>query len=284
MREATSHRTRLPRGWAQARGPGIQKGDAGMTSSHHPMSQADLHMHTTASDGILSPQALVNAVLVLQMQMPEPKLRVIAVTDHDTLAGAWTAIEYQQAFHPEAELEIIPGAEISSADGHIVALDIQTDIPKGMGALATIDAIHEQGGLAIAAHPFSYLPFLKAFKGMRGLIADPQVGAAADAIEVLNGNPTEILNNRFTRWINRRNLRRPEVGASDSHFLSAVARATTVFPGRSAQDLRRAIGEGTSRPWGGVYGPYALYEYFHDRLAWRRFCQQDPLVRVFHAW
>ena len=255
-----------------------------MTSSRHLMSQADLHTHTTASDGSLSPQALVNAVLVLQMQMPEPRLRVIAVTDHDTLAGAWTAIEYLRVVHPEADLEIIPGSEISSADGHIVALDIQTDIPKGMGALATIDAIHEQGGLAIAAHPFAYFPFLKGLKGIKGLIADPQVGATVDAIEVLNANPTEILNNRFTRWINRRNLRRPEVGASDSHFLSAVARATTVFRGRSARDLRRAISGGTCRPRGGVYGPYALYEYFHDRLAWRQFCQQDPLVRVFHAW
>jgi predicted metal-dependent phosphoesterase TrpH len=247
-------------------------------------SLADLHMHTTASDGTLSPQALVNAVLALQMQMRGPLLRVIAVTDHDTLAGAWTAMEYQQAFHPEADLEIIPGSEISSADGHIVALDIQTDIPKGMGALATIEAIHEQGGLAIAAHPFAYLPFLKGLKGIKGLIADPQVGTAVDAVEVRNANPTELLNNCFTRWTNRRNLRRPEVGASDSHFLSAVARASTVFPGRSAEDLRRAIGEGTTRPWGGVYGPYALYEYVRDRVAWRHFCQQDPLVRVFRAW
>jgi predicted metal-dependent phosphoesterase TrpH len=122
-------------------------------------SRADLHMHTTASDGTLSPQALVNAVLIHQLKMKEPVLRVIAITDHDTLAGAWTALEFQRALHAESDLEIIPGAEISSADGHILALNIKKNIPKRMSAAKTIAAIHEQGGLAIAAHPYAYFPF-----------------------------------------------------------------------------------------------------------------------------
>ena len=237
-------------------------------------------MHTTASDGILSPQALVNAVLALQMQMREPVLRVVAVTDHDSLAGAWTAIEYLESFHPDADLEIIPGAEISSSDGHIVALDIQKVVPKGLSAAATINAIHRQGGLAIAAHPFAYVPLIKELRGIKHLIADPRVGAALDAIEVCNANPTEILNNRYSRWVNRRNLRRPEVGGSDSHFLSAVARASTAFPGRSAADLRDAIRRGTTKPYGAVYGPVALYEFLRDRNAWKRFCKSDAIRHV----
>jgi predicted metal-dependent phosphoesterase TrpH len=248
-------------------------------------SLADLHMHTTASDGTLSPQALVNAVLVHQLQTKsEPSLRVIAVTDHDTLAGAWTALEYQRSMHAEADLEIIAGAEISSADGHIVALNINKLVRKGMSAAATIAAIHEQGGLAIAAHPYAYLPFIKGLKGIKGLIADPCVGGAVDAVEVRNANPTETFNNYFTQWVNRRHLRRPEVGGSDSHFLSAVARAATLFPGRSAADLLQAIRAGTTRPVGAVYGLFSLYQYARDRLAWKHFCGADPIVRVFHAW
>lgn len=248
------------------------------------ISMADLHMHTTASDGTLSPQALVNAVLLMQMQMKGPVLRVIAVTDHDTLTGAWTAINYLRNHHPEAELEIIPGAEISSADGHIVALDIKRDIPKNMSAAATIDAIHDQGGLAIAAHPYAYFPFLKGLKGIKGLIADPDVGSAVDAVEIRNANPTEVVNNHVTQLINRRNLRRPEVGGSDSHFLSAVARAGTIFPGVTADDLRFAIREGTTRAVGGVYGPFAVLQYLKDRVAWKRFCLADPILRVYHSW
>ncbi len=248
------------------------------------ISLADLHMHTTASDGTLSPQALVNAVLLLQRHMKEPVLRVIAITDHDTLAGAWTALEFQRALRAEAELQIIPGAEISSADGHIIALNIRKNITKRLSAAATIDAIHDQGGLAIAAHPYAYFPLIKELKGVRRLIADPVVGRALDAVEVCNANPTEALNNHFTRWVNWNHLRRPEVGGSNSHFLSAVARAGTLFPGRSADDLMRAIREGTTRAVGSVYGPISLYQYARDRLAWKQFCQEDPIVRVFHDW
>jgi len=249
------------------------------------ISLADLHMHTTASDGTLSPQALVNAVLLHQLQTrQEPILRVIAITDHDTLAGAWTAITYQQSLHCEADLEIIPAAEVSSADGHIVALNIKKEVPKGLSAAATIDAIHAQGGLAIAAHPYAYLLFIKELKGIKGLIADPVVGRAVDAVEVCNANATEALNNHFTRWVNRRHLRRPEVGGSDCHFLSATARAATSFPGFTAADLLQAIREGTTRAVGAVYGPFSLYEYMRDRLAWKQFCGQDPIVRVFHDW
>src|SRR5262249_4286553 len=190
----------------------------------------------TASDGTMSPQALVNAVLVYQHKMKEPLLRVIAITDHDTLAGAWTALEFQRALHAEPDLEIIPGAEISSAEGHIVALNIKKNISKHMSAAATIAAIHDQGGLVIAVHPYAYFPLIKKFKGIRALIADSLVGRAVDAVEIRNANPTEILNNHFTHWINWSHLKRPEVGGSDSHFLSAVARAGTVFPGGTAAD------------------------------------------------
>lgn len=248
------------------------------------LSLADLHMHTTASDGTLSPQALVNEVLLRQMLMPEPKLRVIAVTDHDTLAGAWTAIQYLHSEQADADLEIIPGSEVTSADGHIVALRIREEIPKDRTAAWTIAAIHEQGGLAIAAHPYAYFPLLKGLKGIKGLIADPVVGRMVDAIEVRNANPTETLNNYYTKWVNRRNLRRPEVGGSDSHFRSAVARATTSFPGRTADDLCAAIRAGSTRAVGEVYGPFAVLEYLQDRLAWKAFCGSDPIHRVYHAW
>jgi predicted metal-dependent phosphoesterase TrpH len=62
--------------------------DGNMGSYVEDVSLSDLHMHTTASDGTLSPHALINAVLTLQTQKKGPILRVIAVTDHDTLDRA----------------------------------------------------------------------------------------------------------------------------------------------------------------------------------------------------
>lgn len=71
--------------------------------------RADLHLHTTASDGILTPQELVRKAVVL-------KLDVIAITDHDSVEGVLPAIEAAKSF---TQLTVIPGVEIN------------TDVPKG---------------------------------------------------------------------------------------------------------------------------------------------------------
>jgi 3',5'-nucleoside bisphosphate phosphatase len=70
----------------------------------------DLHLHTTASDGSLSPSELVD-------RARSAHLSVIAITDHDTTAGTCAARDLARA----AGLELIPGIEISSvADGRDV--------------------------------------------------------------------------------------------------------------------------------------------------------------------
>lgn len=67
---------------------------------------ADLHLHTTASDGILKPAELV-------MLAKEKGFKAIAITDHDTtdgLAEAFASLE-------EYPIEIIPGLELSTVSG-----------------------------------------------------------------------------------------------------------------------------------------------------------------------
>ncbi len=73
------------------------------------MSQVDLHIHSTASDGKFSPEAIVG-------KAAELGLKVIALTDHDTVDGIPPALEAVKAF---PELRLIPGVEISTdlADG-----------------------------------------------------------------------------------------------------------------------------------------------------------------------
>jgi predicted metal-dependent phosphoesterase TrpH len=63
----------------------------------------DLHSHTTASDGTLSPRALVRLAV-------KHGVRVLAVTDHDSTEGLAEAFE-EAAHHPE--LTIVPGLEIN---------------------------------------------------------------------------------------------------------------------------------------------------------------------------
>lgn len=67
------------------------------------MGKADLHIHTNASDGDLTPEELIEKV-------SGKNLDVIAITDHDTISGYLKA----KPFATDKEIEIIPGAEIST--------------------------------------------------------------------------------------------------------------------------------------------------------------------------
>ncbi len=68
------------------------------------MAVVDLHLHTTASDGRLTPKELINLAA-------RKGLRVVAVTDHDSTEGLGEALEAAKAF---PQLTVIPGIELST--------------------------------------------------------------------------------------------------------------------------------------------------------------------------
>lgn len=214
--------------------------------------KADIHIHTIFSDGLMSPEALVEFVLF------ETDLDVIAVTDHDTIAGARVAQAYVEYFNGTFRpLDIIVGTEVTSKDGDILALFVEEDIPVGLSADETVDLIHQQGGLAIAAHPFSHSPFLLRIDGMKGVerLIDT---VPFDGVEVRNATPTELFSNWIAAWQNRRWQKRSETGGSDGHYLPTVGKAYTQFPGTSAIDFRRAIQSGVTTAGGHIYNPFLI--------------------------
>ncbi len=71
--------------------------------------KADLHVHTTASDGRLEPREIVGLAVKVGLD-------VIAVTDHDTVGGVTPALAAADTF---PSLTVIPGVEIN------------TDVPHG---------------------------------------------------------------------------------------------------------------------------------------------------------
>jgi len=189
---------------------------------------ADLHIHTTFSDGAPSPATVVARAIDLG-------LSVIAVTDHDSIDGAVEAAS-------QAELtrcEVVIGEEVTTRQGHVLGLFLTRTVAAGLDVVETIDEIHAQGGLAIPAHPFLRLG------GARG-VGSRGAGLPWDAIETENGSPGAWLANRQAQresavWA------RAQTGGSDAHILAAVGCVVTVFTGRTALDLRAAIKSGTTR-------------------------------------
>lgn len=210
-------------------------------------SKADTHIHTSYSDGLMSPEETVDIIAT------ETDLRVIAITDHDTAEGAFAAQSYARC-HVSA-LEVIIGQEVSTGEGDIVGLFLKSTLPLFDTAVEAIDAIHAQGGLAVAVHPFSRWSTLYNMKGVGAKIFHLPL----DAVEVRNGFPTNVFSNPLATWLNRyvgQGL--PELGGSDSHVAFTVGQAFTWFPGRTAFDFRRAIIAGTVRAGGTLWTPLSL--------------------------
>ncbi len=212
---------------------------------------ADLHIHTNHSDGWPTPRAVVDFVSA------RSPLSVIAITDHDTIEGALRAADY--AAGRPGSLQVIVGEEVSSRQGHIVGLFLERRVRPGQSAAATVHAIHEQGGLAIAAHPF-----WRTEKQARGRSVHGIGWQAAeldfDGVEVENSTPGFYLFNQMAHRLNEA-VRRAPLGNSDAHILDAIGRAHTSFPGRGARALRKAIENGRTEAHRARYRPLGLVRY-----------------------
>jgi predicted metal-dependent phosphoesterase TrpH len=221
--------------------------------------KADLHLHTVYSDGATTVPGLLAAAV-------RRDLAVIAVTDHDTIAGAETA--RRLALREGLPVEVIVGEEVTTRQGHIVGLFLEEAIPPGRSAAETVAAIHAQGGLAFAPHPFFND---RPVRNRRTMDSIGQLAASLplDAIEVDNSTPfLEWANARARRFALHHNL--PMIGASDAHIPAAVGKSHTCFPGRTAEDLRRAIVAGTIAPGTLRYTPPDLLRYLVFWLGYGR--------------
>jgi hypothetical protein len=203
--------------------------------------RADIHIHTKYSDGYLEPEEAVE-------QAARIGLNVIAITDHDRVLASLIAREY--AFKKGLPVEVLTGFESSAAHGHILALGVEDDIPKGLSAEETLYLIHEQGGITVAAHPGqSFTQSLKTGKIME-IYNNPDPWVCIDASEVLSSWTSRI---PFLRPVNKSGKLYNKLGgamgspvsSSDAHFLS-IGLGETHFP--SGISFREAVKMGATIP------------------------------------
>jgi predicted metal-dependent phosphoesterase TrpH len=192
--------------------------------------RADLHTHTKYSgmsklrflrfpDAVSEPAEVVRAA-------ERRGLDIVCVTDHDTLRGGRIAEKTSAG-----NVEVVVGEEVSTADGEIVGLFINEDVPRGLSAEETIDRIHAMGGVAIAPHPFS---------AHCSSLSNKLFDLKLDGVEFFNA----FHRDRYTNDIAQKlceNLAVAKTGGSDAHAPMMVGDAYTTFEGTTAEELRKAI-------------------------------------------
>jgi predicted metal-dependent phosphoesterase TrpH len=209
------------------------------------LGRADLHMHSTYSDGIGSIEQILYHV------QHNTDLDVIALTDHDIIEGSlrmrdlWAKGNYR--------FDLVVGEEITTSEGHMLALYIEKRIRPGLSMESTIDLVHEQGGLALMAHPLN--PFFR--HSCQREVLDRIFAERAvwlDGIETWNASFCGIGANRLAMRINREVYGWSEIGNSDAHTLGAIGRGCTWFEGKNAENVRTTIEAGLSAPGGKLWG------------------------------
>lgn len=217
-----------------------------------------MHLHTLYSDGTAPVRRLLDHV------EDATDLDLVAITDHERIDGALRAREVHAA--GDYSFDLVVGEEVTTRRGHVLALFLTERIPALRPLDETLERIHDQGGIAIAAHPLAPLtPSL----GRRSLLAAhraPDGRHRLDAIEVMNPSAAGRARRVTRARLNAEVLRLPEVGNSDAHVLEGVGSAWTWFPGRSAEDYRAAIDAGSTRADGSFWSNRHNIEVYRRQL------------------
>ena len=171
-------------------------------------------------------------------------LDVIAITDHDEIAGALKAMELASAYG----VEVIPGIEITTADGDLLAFFITEKVDAGLSLVETVLRVRELGGACIAPHPMAGGMGMKSLSGRTILNAlrNPQVAETLIGIEAYNATALDRISNHYARVLANR-LEIAHVGNSDAHVVDAIGLGATEFEGSSAADLLAALKNKTTK-------------------------------------
>ena len=198
------------------------------------MGRADLQVHSDLGDGLSSIEAILNSA-------ERVELDVIALTDHDDIRGAFALRDL--ASRRSSPVAVVPGVEVTTRSGHLLALWIEDEIPMFCSLADALSQIHKAGGVAIVPHPLSYLTFSIGEGALRQLAAFGDDARMVDAIELRNPSYAGRVRASRAAWLNAHVLRIAETGSSDAHHAALVGTCWTDFPGRTPDDLRRAIQE-----------------------------------------
>ncbi|TAJ45606.1 PHP domain-containing protein [Methanofollis fontis] len=220
------------------------------------MLRCDLHIHTRYSrDGESSVEDILR-------RAEQVGLDAVAITDHDSVEGALHAMRC------EHRIIVIPGTEISTKQGHLLALGVTEAFPKGIDFFLAVKRAREAGAVLILPHPFHMWRHGVGRKLRAGL-------STVDAIEVFNSRYITGTANQKAARIARR-LGKPAVGGSDAHHARFVGYGYTLVDAEPNVDsILTAIREGRTSA-GGQMTPISSYTRQSMKSSWKRVQARIP--------
>jgi predicted metal-dependent phosphoesterase TrpH len=180
------------------------------------MIKIDLHVHSEYSeDAIGSPKDLIKI-------LKKKGLNGMAITDHNTLEGSILA----QKIAPK-DFIIIPGVEVSTKVGHLIALDIDRPIKKSLSIEETVEKVIDLGGTPIVPH---------LYRNMSGIKEEnlEKILKRINAIEVFNACSVPQTNLKTAKLAKKMNF--GGTGGSDSHDPKYAGAGYTII---NSTDLRK---------------------------------------------
>jgi len=172
------------------------------------MLKLDLHIHSEYSeDATGSPEEIIKF-------LKKKGFNGVAITDHNNIKGSLKALKIAPK-----DFAVIPGVEISTSDGHIIALNVKENISRGLTLEETVDKIIKLGGIPIVPHLFRSMSGVKEEK--LKFIKDK-----LSAIEVFNSCSVPKSNYKMAKIAKKYNL--GGTGGSDSHVLKYAGYGYTI--------------------------------------------------------
>ncbi|MBD3254483.1 MAG: PHP domain-containing protein [Candidatus Lokiarchaeota archaeon] len=207
----------------------------------------DLHLHTIYSgDSLITPKEAVSFA-------KKKGLDGIAITDHNTLK----ALEIAKKENNSSELMIIPGMEIETNIGEILALFISEEISlKDNRFFSVIEDVKEKNGLVVIPHPFDFLrsnhlkmSIVEEFSNLKRYI---------DGIEIIN---SRIILKYCVKRAIEFNERYDffETGGSDAHTKEEIGNGYTLVNGisdKSQENVKRSLLSKKSESCGNLSSPF----------------------------
>jgi len=200
------------------------------------MLKLDLHVHSQYSED--AEGSIIEIIKILQKK----GLNGMAITDHNSIKGSLEALKLKPK-----NFIIIPGVEVSTKDGHLLAFGIKENISRDLPIKETIEEVIDKGGVPVVPHLFRNLSGIKIGKFT-------SISEKINAIEVFNACSMPNTNIKTMKVAKKFKL--GGTGGSDSHDPFFAGNAYTLIDTTESNvdsilseiNKKKTWGEGTTMP------------------------------------